>query len=567
MKKSILIINNRGRILINQVLYGNEINKKNKSRLWLSISLISLAFLIVFALSFLFENILVNIIFYKLIKLNLIDQIQWVQTFLFFLISSLIFNGILSSVYYILHNDDIEILLNSPISAFEFITAKNYEKKFINSILLILIIILPLFLNMYLVTNMDLATLFIIILLLAFLFLFTQTIRMLIIGMLVKIKLKKGKMATYHIISTVISMLNLYSLIYILYPVIDFIQNEKISNIFSFIMDKTATIWSNLIYYLPLPHIILVECFKNFHNHNYLSFSFQLSMLLVILSLSFFILFKFYRNFEKSNYFSLYNEYAQPVRQNHLIKLSYLIEKIFSKFDLHLQAILVKDFRNFARDQKYRWFTIITFITLSFITMVLVLYFSDGANNIVKKFDLDVFIMLFGCNLIIYSLIDRFSIDAEGNNYPILFLSPINIKKIVWAKIIGMLVFAFPIAIIFSLIIFLLFGGNIWILLFQNAIVLPVLSVISIASGITFPNFEHKTIFQIPSTQAKILINILTTIYIVLMGAIYSFVNPILIKLGILLVVNLILFIFFFRVSCIKANKGDFINYKSIENL
>ena len=566
MTKSFLIIKNRALILINQFLYGNEIDKKNKKRLWLSISLISFAFFIIFALSFLFENILINFVFYKLVKLNII-QIQWVQTFLFFLLSGLIFNGILSSVYYILHNDDIEILLNSPISPFEFIIAKNYEKKFINSILLFLIIVLPLFINIYLVANIDLVTLFFIILLIAVMILFTQTIRLLIIGILVELKLKKQKMITYHIISAVFSLLNLYSLIYILYPVIDFMQNEKISNIFNFIMDKTTAIWSNLIYYLPLPHIIFVECFNNFHHKNYFLSFLQLGLLLIILSLSLIIVLKFYNKFKKNNYFSLYNEYAQPVKQTQLIKFLYIIEGIFSKFDLHIQAILVKDFRNFARDQKYRWFTIITFITLSFTTMALVLYFSDGANNIVKKFDLDILIMLFGCNLVIYSLIDRFSIDSEGNNYPILFLSPINIKKIVWAKIIGMLVFAFPITTIFSLILFFLFDGNIWILLFQNVIVLPVLSVISIASGITFPNFEHKSILQIPSTQAKILINILTTIYIVFMGIIYSLVNLLLIKLGILLVVNIIIFIFFFRISCIKANKGDFINYQSIENM
>src|SRR5690606_31948622 len=136
-----------------------------------------------------------------------------------------------------------------------------------------------------------------------------------------------------------------------------------------------------------------------------------------------------------------------------------------------------------------------------------------------------------------------------------LVILPVESKHIAMAKIISMLLALIPFLFIYFIGILILFKPNFLILIVIILSTMPVILLIGLISTATFPNFSDESLLNLPSTRAKVMINILFGFYLLFNGILFYFISDPVISISAFVFTNCILVIFLFGRFCNKIEE------------
>ncbi|MEH7191118.1 hypothetical protein [Bacillus toyonensis] len=572
MKKEFLIIKNHFNISLNKFIFGNKSNKKNISSLIFNLIIGFFLGVIIFCIGLLVSIFVINIFLDKIMYLSYQEKINYFSVVLFMFLLNCTFENLQSNVLRFLHSRDYLFLVTSPIKAGELLIGKLADRYILKNILR-LILLIPLLLLLFLNLNLDVITIFYCFILTFILLIFSFVIRMYVLLHLVKTKLLNRRSYQYVLLKLFILISSVFSLIYLMIPFKTILFNNQVNMFinkvlnFEFIQECFNLLTSKFTFHYGIS-LSLFEI----ENQNYY---FPITFLLCIFLFSLLMIVLVKRSFSKINlleFTNLISNYQQvKYDQNVHIKIEITpgFSLIFKLFPKKVRIILVKDFKNFIRDRQYYWIYRISVILIGYLFIFFSFYLIDrfvGGFTFNKTY-VGFLLAIYGVSLTISNLIDRFGIDAEGNNFIILKLSPVRASQILLAKMGGLILFTVPFSIIFCIVSLFVFKTNLLLLLLVVIFSVPTLSIIFISASSVFPNFNYESLLDLPSTNAKFIGTFLGVTYLSIVGSLIYYIDSFLIFSGVFLVFNILLSFLLFRISCKKiesSNMESFESYRSI---
>jgi hypothetical protein len=259
---------------------------------------------------------------------------------------------------------------------------------------------------------------------------------------------------------------------------------------------------------------------------------------------------------------------------SHQISLNNKYEGIISVIDSWgaknsiTRTILLKDLRFLLRDRKFTWIPIIFMVVVSFVMILTSFYIlNDQIPSFKSKYlEFGILIILFGTSIVIMALMDKFSVDLEGNNISVFLTSPSDMKNLVLAKIIGIILLSSPIVLIKAIAGSIFMEINFFVLAGYLQVGLVTICVMAITASITFPNFKYETLFDIPTIKARLLMNLLSTFYITSIGiSLYMF--GLLWGMVSTFLMSIVLIVILFKAGCKNITGNETQNHMSISEL
>lgn len=570
MRKIWIVLRNRKNILINKILYGNEAHKKDKKRVWVSLILLILAGLILFMISLLFSNMLLSMILNYLNKIPVRTQIRWLSLFLFSLTVSTVFNNLKNGIIRFLQADDFANLLLAPLSAQEFILAKLFERHYINLAGWTVFLALPVAINLVLMLNPATVTVLAGTLAISGIFILGNTIRVAAILLVIRAKILHKQIIGYTLFYWFAMGLNVISLIYIFQPFAKIIDNSKFRTLLgASVENHFYKFMVEAVLNQILPHNWLAWAVIEAGQQRYALPFLRLTGFYLLVAIVVVLTRHLMKDIEKEALFGLFYEFNQPKSGIKLERFSARLNSSLSWVNPQTRAILVKDFRSLIRDRKFTWIPVLVMVLLGFAMSTGVFAFvqSKATGIKINRDALATLLVIFGANLTVFALLDRFSIDSEGNNFLVLKASPVRAVRIISAKILCIVLVALPVTVLMNIIVTLFFHSLTGFVLFGAIAAVPTLATMGITATTTFPNFEYTSLLDLPTTKAKILMNFLATVYIFLGGGILFYFKSPYVGLGLFILLSLALTIVFFSACCRKVEENQFENSHSIREI
>lgn len=571
MRKVLEIILNRFRMSINIFFFSFEERRKKKKFLWGSLLFGIIVTTVIFIISMLVTHLIVKILVNNLNLLIITDQVKWLSIFFLAVILNVVFYSLKSSITRFIQSEDNSVLLVAPLSIKEYIFARIFERFLLKIVVLTLFIVIPVGINIFLVIKPNfLVSLIGVLVVLSVLFLGNVT-RIIVICLAIRNIVLEKRILLYNFLSSVIFALNILIILFLINPFLIIFPSSNFKNTYlSLINIYPFDLLIKGISSSFLPHNWAAQAVLNASNQNYFKMAIDLFGFMLFIFVVIVVTMKILKNYEEEQTLTLLNNYKQSKNVYRTWnKLINLFDNSIGWLNNQTRAILVKDFRSTLRDKKYKWIPVLLVILLSFGTSLgIYIYVIKQTKGVfLNPTMIGVTLEIFSLNFTVFALMDRFSIDAEGKNFFILLTSPVKASRIVFAKIIAVILFAFPVSIVFSTILNLTIQANWLLLVFGSLVSIPTIAIMTLTACSTFPNFEYNSLLDLPTTKAKILSNFLNSLYLVFVGVILfsieNYVLSLLVFTGLSCAVSWILF----YASCKQISESEMESFHSIREI
>lgn len=564
MKKIWLIWNNRTRLTINKIVYQDESMKDNRKRLWGVATIIAL----ISTVTVLFMNSFSTVLFkwiYGILNSTDVENVKWFSIFNLFVFLSFLISGIYDQLYRFWFAEDLELLVLSPISLNQLFVAKILERTYIKFMFFMLVLAvffyqLSLFLNLSLGTGIILFGTFalqlVLVIVIRFIFISTMVIK----------KALQQSLLPFVLLFFSINIINAIFLIYLIKP---FLKNMTHFFFYPFYLSIYESFFVKVVIKIAsftyFPHSMAVGVFK-------FSPFFALITYAIVIGILFKVADKRLNKLITEYIFGKMQEArsvrAEAKKKIHTDSIIFLVEKI-PFIHPHVRFIMKKDLLIFTRDDKYRWKMVFVIMSLGLIGIVGAYYFIENNMDALSSHSTSasVFLSITVLFMFMNSIVSRFSIDSEGRSFRNLVILPVESKHIAMAKIISMLLALIPFLIIYFIGILILFKPNFLILSVIILSTMPVMLLIGLISTATFPNFSDESLLNLPSTRAKVMINILFGFYLLFNGILFYFISDPVISISAFVFTNCMLVIFLFGRFCNKIEGFTFNSFESLSEL
>lgn len=569
MKNGIYLIYNYFNISFNRVIFSNSSNNKNKNKVWLSLLLVLLLAIGVVLAGFLFTY-LIEFFFLVLEASSKTEKIAYLSILLLIIFINHTFENLQTTVLKFLNSKEYLLLTSAPIKPEILIGSKLTEryilKKTITFIGLFLLSV-HFFLGIQFMTILYCALTLFILVVVSFI------IRLYFLMYLTKKKLQGKKAYGYWVLKLVITLLSFVSIVFLIEPFKHYFLSKELNQAIDNMIQ--SPFFQKIYQFLTgdlMPHYQLIKSVEDISNGTYGTPFFVLSALVVSGLCLAWTVRKFTQNLNAIDLISLILQYHQ-VKDTEQVstkvhRSTILVERLYF-LPAKVRILLTKDLMIFLRDKQYHWGYRIFIILAGYGLILSTFYFT---NHFVGGFNFNttyvgVLLAIYGITLSAANLIDRFGIDAEGENFAILKLSPLKSSEILFAKMIGLNAFMAPFAFIFLFLSLVIFKTNFLLLFIVVIFSIPTISMMYLVASCTFPYFNYKSLLDLPSTNARFISTILTAVYLSGTGVLIYYLDAVAIFLLVYIVLNMIIFAVLYKLASRKIQQCNMQNFESYESI
>lgn len=561
---------NRTRYIINKIFYSNiSSTKKNYSFIMICGFL-----LLVFGVVLILFNVSGNIVEFlelKIVTLSLIERIKWFHAFVLLLALSVISHDVFKVYYRFILSEDLDVLMKLPLSFNEILFGKILERTYIKAIF---IFVFLLFLFISFIRSLDtrmwiswgIVFIFVLVLILSHL------IRIMIVIEMLMYRLANNRLILFIIFLFFIKVIQTMLVLYLMKPFIQ-ISDHTLTLIYTYIINLPIVQGV----YLMIERLPTVTIISNITVYNHVTYTIlTINSLLLLLAGLVVIQKKRVETFNNRQLLTdLYQLRRSRIfrRSNSKVNQLTMVRRFISKLVFlhpHVRFILMKDICLFLRDTKYRWHAAFISMVVSIVFFLFILYF---INFNLTTFPLDftlVGMVIIQSILFIISknIVNRFSIDSEGENIKNLLLAPVLPKHMAFVKLLEMIVLLIPSSFIIFISTYLVLKIPIVILTLFILSSLITAVTISLVSSTTFPNFDNNSLMDLPTARSNMLMTILFSGFLSINVIIhYIFHSNLLLFLCVYTGINMLLSLFLFQILCKKIQEVNFRNYESLTEL
>lgn len=569
MKNGLYLIHNYFNLSFNRVIFSNSSNNKNKSKVLVSLLLVLLLAVGIVLAGFIFTY-LIEFFLSVLDTSSKTEKTAYLSILLLIVFINHTFEDLQTTVLKFLNSKEYLLLTSAPIKPEILLSSKLTERYILKKTMTFIGLFL---LSAHFLLGIKFMTILYCALGLFMLIVVSFIIRLYFLMNLMKKKLQGKKAYGYLFFKLVLTLLSLVLIVFLINPFKHYFLSEELNQAIDNILQSTVVqnIYQCLTWDI-LPHYQLVKSVEDIGKGTYGTPLFILGALMVSGLCLAWLLRKFTQDLNAINPISLILQYHQvkdteqvstKVHQskNLVGRLTFLPNKV--------RILLTKDLMVLLRDKQYHWGHRIFIILAGYGLILSTFYFTNlfvGGFNFNTTY-VGVLLAIYGIMLSAANLIDRFGIDAEGENFSILKLSPLKATEILFAKMIGLNVFMAPFALLFLIISLIIFKTNFLLLFVVVVVSVPTVSMMYLVASCTFPYFNYKSLLDLPSTNARFVSSILTAIYLSGTGGLIYYLDAVVFFLPVFVVLNVILIVLLYKVSNRKIQQCNMQNFESFESI
>lgn len=534
----------RFKMFLNKIFFMNKSQKKYKKLELLTLSTVFsfLFFIILSTYSFL-SFVGVKWVYLNFNNWSVTNYLGIISLFILYFLLNFSISNIDEVFYRIIKSNDNKKIMIFPITLGNFFSSKILEFN-IKEYFKFLFLSIPIIVSSFYVFDFKLSNIFIALSLLILILVFAVKIKLITISyiFLLKVNKKKFKLTILRLLLFVISLFNILILIFLLIP----------------IALKTSIFgeYSNSISSL---HKIISSCFiETYWNPIYIfvNLSFTNSIFLSIIFITlisislYFILNKLFikiiNNLSIQDTLELINHYNSPQKRIVIINNLFInktTNKILSFLSIKIRILFIKDILFVIRSNVREWLFIFITIISFYIITILSFYYIDikiDKLNLNNEY-MGLSMVIYGNMFVVSTLINRFSFDSEGKAFKNILLLPTSFINITLAKFINFFLVCFPFVFFMSIVAYFVYPINI-----IELFIIATLSIITfifsgLLASITFPDFKRESIFHLPTFNARILLSILSILYILFVSLIYYYVRIKFINIFIIIFISVLI--------------------------
>ena len=529
-------------IFLNKIFFMNKSEKKYKKLELLTLSIILgfLFFVILSIYSFL-SFIGMKWVYLNFNNWSIANCLGTISLFILYFVLNFSISNIDEIFYRIIKSNDNKKIMIYPITLDNFFLSKILEFNF-KEYFKFLFLSIPIIVSSYYIFNFKLSSLFIALSILILILIFAVKIKLIIISYIfsLKINTKKLKLIILRSLLFVISLFNIIILIFLLIPIA--LKTSIFGDYFNSISSLHKIINSNFIETYLNPIYLFVNL--SFTKSIFLSITF---IILISLSLYFILnklFIKIINNLSIQDTLELINHYNSP--QKRIVVTNNLFtnkttNKTLSFLNIKIRTLFIKDMLFIIRSNGREWlFIFITIISFYIITIISFYYIDIKTDKLnLNNEYMGLSMVIYGNMFVVSTLINRFGFDSEGKSFKNILLLPTSFINITLAKFLNFFLICFPFLLFMSLVAYFVYPINLIELFIITNLSIITFIFSGLLASITFPDFKRESIFHLPSFNARILLSILSILYILFVSLIYYYVKIKFIKIFIIIFISI----------------------------
>ncbi|PEC22632.1 O-antigen polymerase [Bacillus cereus] len=531
-------------IFSNKIFFMNKSEKKYKKLELLTLSIVfSFLFFIMLSIYSFLSFIGIKWVYLNFNNWSIANYLGTISLCILYFLLNFSISNIDEIFYRIIKSNDNKKIMIYPITLDNFFLSKILEFNF-KEYFKFLFLSIPIIVSSYYIFDFKLSSLFIALSLLILVLIFTVKIKLIIISYIFSLKInkKKLKLTILRLLLFVISLFNILILIFLLIPIA--LKTSIFGEYFNSISSLHKIISSNFIETYWNPIYIFVNL--SFTNSIFLSITF---ITLISLSLYFILnklFIKIINNLSIQDTLELITHYNSPQKRIVVINNFFTnktTNKILSFLNIKIRTLFIKDILFIIRSNGREWlFIFITIISFYIITIISFYYIDIKTDKLnLNNEYMGLSMIIYGNMFVVSTLINRFSFDSEGKSFKNILLLPTSFINITLAKFLNFFLICFPFVLFMSVVAYFVYPINL-IELFIIANLSIITFIFSgLLASITFPDFKRESIFHLPTFNARILLSILSILYILFVSLIYYYVKIKFIKIFIIIFISVLI--------------------------